>query len=447
MNSRDMTKSKKMHQLPDKGSSSEEIAIQVDQFLAEMTPESAGKLSSTAFWGTSETNALVKETFLKFFSWNALFTFQESAAARIENEVLDICVSLVGGDDNARGNLTSGGTESNFCAFHAMRNWARENHPEITHPEIVAPYSIHSTVHKMCRVLDIKVVTVPQKQDLSADVEGMRSAIGPNTIGIAASAPNWPYACVDPIEALGKIAIQNDLWLHVDACVGAYILPFFRELGEEIPNYDLGVAGVRSISGDLHKYGYAPKPCSTILWRSQTEQSYHYLPVTEWPCGLYLSQGFVGSRPLAPVAAVWALMHHLGREGYRDNAARLLNVRNSIIDKVAEIDSLKTWPTHGPLLQIASDEIDIQLVVGSMEQRGWRLLGVLEPPAIHLTVDLMTDADLQRFLADLEHCVKDILEGKTSKEGLLSYGGVGAEETAPKWLLSAVEIMNAKGAE
>ena len=220
-----------MHQLPDKGSSSEEITLQVDQLLAEMTPESAGKVSSTAFWGTSETNALVKETFLKFFSWNALFSFQESVAARIENEVLDICVSLVGGDDIARGNLTSGGTESNYCAFHAMRNWARENHPEITHPEIVAPYSIHSTVHKMCRVLDIKVVTVPQKLDLSADIEGMRSAIGPNTIGIAASAPNWPYACVDPIEALGEIAIQNDLWLHVDACVGAYILPYCHSSG------------------------------------------------------------------------------------------------------------------------------------------------------------------------------------------------------------------------
>ena len=106
------------------------------------------------------------------------------------------------------------------------------------------------------------------------------------------------------------------------------------------------------MSGDLHKYGYAPKPCSTIIWNSQAEQSFHYLPVTEWPCGLYLSQGFVGSRPLAPVAATWTLMHYLGREGYIENARRLLNVRDAIIDKVASIDGLHTWPTHGPLLQI-----------------------------------------------------------------------------------------------
>jgi glutamate/tyrosine decarboxylase-like PLP-dependent enzyme len=429
-----------MYALPDSGSSYSEVTDEIDALFAQMTPETNGKLSSTAFWGVSDAYQLSKETHAKFFSWNALFTFQEGAAAKLENDVLDICMSLVGGGDGTRGNLTSGGTESNFCALHAMRNWAREKFPHIKEPEIVAPYSIHSTVHKMARVLDISVVTVPQLDDLSADLSGIEAAIGPNTIGIAASAPNWPYATVDPIEELGQIAKAKDLWLHVDACVGAYILPFFRDLGEDIPPYDLKVPGVRSISGDLHKYGYAPKPCSTIIWRSQEEQSYHYLPVTEWPCGLYLSQGFVGSRPLAPVAAVWALMHYLGREGYVENARKLLTVRNAIIDKVASIDGLKTWPTHGPLLQIASDDIDIQLVVGSMEQRGWRLLGVLEPPAIHLTVDVLSADQQQKFLSELEESVEDIRSGKTKAEGLLSYGGVGAEETAPKWLLSAVEI-------
>jgi len=432
--------SDEIYKLPEKGASYETVTERVDDLFDAMTPETSGKLSSTAFWGAGDSYDIVKETFLKFFSWNALFTFQESAAAKMENDVLDICIGLVGGDESSRGNLTSGGTESNFCALHAMRNWARERYPEIEKPEVVAPYSIHSTVHKVAKILDITVVTVPQRDDLSADVEALKDAITSNTIGIAASAPNWPYATVDPIEELAAIAVDKDLWLHVDACVGAHILPFFRELGEDIPNYDLSVDGVRSISGDLHKYGFAPKPCSTILWRSQEEQAYHYLPITEWPCGLYLSQGFVGSRPLAPVAAVWALMHYLGKDGYVANAKKLLDVRNQIIERVAGIDGLVTWPTHGPLLQIASDRFDIQLVVGAMEQRGWRLLGVIDPPAIHLTVDVMQSADLDRFLADLEQAVADIVLGKADTEGLLSYGGVGAEESAPKWLLSAVEI-------
>ena len=432
-----------LYDLPATGMSLDDVTADVDALFNSMTPESSGKLSSTAFWGVGEASKLVKETYLKFFSWNALFTFQEAAAARMENEVLDICTALAGGGPQSRANLTSGGTESNFCALHAMRNWAREKHPEVTSPEIVAPYSIHSTVHKTARILDIKVITVPQRDDLSADMDALAAAIGSNTIGIASSAPNWPYGCVDPIEEMAALALENSLWLHVDACVGAYILPFFRELGEEIPAYDLSIEGVRSLSGDLHKYGYAPKPCSTIIWKSQAEQSHHYLPVTEWPCGLYLSQGFVGSRPLAPVAATWALMHYLGREGYIENARRILNVRDAIIDKVASIDGLHTWPTHGPLLQIAADGLNIQYVVGGMESRGWRLLGVNDPPAIHLTVDFMQAADLDRFLNDLEEVVAEIREGRLDTKGMLSYGGVGAKETAPKWLLSAVEIMQA----
>jgi glutamate/tyrosine decarboxylase-like PLP-dependent enzyme len=435
-----------LYLLPETGMSVEEVTADVDALFERMTPENRGKLSSTSFWGDGAAYQLVKDTHQKFFSWNALFTFQEEAAAKLENEVLDICMALAGGSSQTRSNLTSGGTESNFCAFHAMRNWAREKHPEITAPEIVAPYSIHSTVHKTARMLDIRVVTVPQRDDLSADMDALAAVIGPKTIGIAGSAPSWPYGCVDPIEEMAALALEHDLWLHVDACVGAYILPFFRELGEDIPPYDLSIEGVRSLSGDLHKYGYAPKPCSTIIWKSQAEQSYHYLPVTEWPCGLYLSQGFVGSRPLAPVAAIWALMHHFGKAGYIENARRVLDVRNAIIDKVASIDGLHTWPTHGPLIQIASDTLNIQLVVGGMESRGWRLLGVNDPPAIHLTIDYMHSDDLHRFLFDLEQVVSEIRAGRLDTEGLLSYGGVGAAETAPKWLLSAVEIMQAESA-
>jgi sphinganine-1-phosphate aldolase len=362
----------------------------------------------------------------------------------MENDVIDICVSLVSGGEAGRGNLTSGGTESNFCGLHAMRAWAREQKPQITQPEIVAPYSTHSTVHKTAKYLDLKVVTVPQREDLSADVAALAAAIGPNTIGIVGSAPNWPYGHVDPIIEFSDLAIEHDLWLHVDACVGGYILPFMRELGEDIPPYDFSVPGVRSISADLHKYGYAPKPCSTVLWRSQEEQAYHYIPVTEWACGLYLSQSFIGSRPMGPVAGIWALMHYWGREGYLENARNLLHIKRSITEACQRIEGLRTWATQGPLMMIAADDFSIELVVGGMEQRGWRLLGVNNPPAIHLTLDVMAEEDLQRFVGDLEEVCDQIRSGELKEEGLLSYGGVGAAEEAPKWLLSAVEIMEQK---
>ena len=440
-----------LYTLPTRGESHGAVIDKVREFKAAMTPAERGKLSSTAFQGRDEMGQLVYESFLEFLGWNGLFTFQEAAAARMENEVLDICVSLVTGGDaaaaeQARANFTSGGTESNFCGLFAMRSWAREHKPQITEPEIVAPYSTHSTVHKTAKYLDLKVVTVPQKDDLSADVEALAAAIGPNTIGIVGSAPNWPYGHVDPITEFGQLAIEHDLWLHVDACVGGYILPFMRELGEEIPPYDLTVPGVRSMSADLHKYGYAPKPCSTVLWRSQEEQGYHYMPITEWACGLYLSQSFIGSRPMGPIAGIWALMHYWGREGYLSNAQRILEIKRAIAEKCEQEPGLRTWQTQGPLMMVAADDFNIQLVVGGMEERGWRLLGVNTPPAIHLTIDVMEEVDLQRFLDDLGEVCTKIRSGELQEEGLLSYGGVGAEEDAPKWLLSAVEIFDQKQA-
>ena len=430
-----------MHTLPAQGESSSAVMDKIRNFRASMTPSERGKLSSTAFQGRDEMGKLVYESFMEFLGWNGLFSFQEPAAAQMENDVLDICVSLASGGEQGRANLTSGGTESNFCALHAMRAWAREHKSDISAPEIVAPYSTHSTIHKTAKYLDLKVVTVVQNDDLTADFDALSAAIGPNTIGIVGSAPNWPYGHVDPIGQLGQLAIERNVWLHVDACVGAYILPFMRELGEEIPPYDFSVPGVRSMSADLHKYGYAPKPCSTVLWRSQQEQAYHYVPITEWACGLYLSQSFIGSRPLGPVAGIWALMHHWGREGYVENARKLLQIKRTITQACERIEGLRTWPTQGPLMMIAADDFNIEVVVGGMEEKGWRLLGVSNPPAIHLTLDVMEDLDLQRFVDDLDEVCARIRKGELKAEGLLSYGGVGAAEDAPKWLLSAVEIM------
>lgn len=429
------------YRMPEQGMSPVEVVSRVQELRSGMTEDQSGKLAATTFQGHADMKQVTHDAFVEFMDWNGLFTFREPAAARLENDVLDMCMGFMNGGPRARANLTTGGTESNFCALHAIRGWARKNRAGITKPEIVAPYSTHATIHKTARYLDLKVVTVPQLPDLGADVDAIRAAVGPNTIGIVASAPNWPYGKIDPVEELGNIARQHDLWLHVDACVGGYILPFFRELGEAVPLYDFRVPAVRSISADLHKYAYAPKPLSSIHWRSREEQSFHYMPVTDWPCGMYLSQSFVGSRTLGPVAGIWALMHYWGKSGYRENARRILEIKRAIVDRCDAIEGIHAWKTAGPLLMIASDEFDIRLLAGAMEQRQWYFLGVQDPPAIHLTLDVLTDASLRKLLGDLEDTTADIRAGRLTEEGMLTYAGVGARETAPKWLLSALEIM------
>ena len=433
---------------PKKSSSSENILEQLETIKKDMTPDTAGKLSSNSLKGGGDIQDLVEKAHSKFFSQNALFSFQQAGAAKLENDVMDMCVEIMHGGEESRCNITSGGTESIFCALHAMRAQAKIDKPFIRSPEIVAPYSIHSTFSKSAHFLDIKVIRVPVGKDLLADVAAMKAAIGPNTIGIAASAPSWPYGLVDPVEELGQLALEQNLWFHVDACVGGYSLPFMRKAGYDIPLYDFRVPGVSTISADLHKYGYAAKPCSTVLWRSKEEQKHHYVPVTDWPCGLYVSQSFVGSRPLAATAAAWAILKYMGEEGYVANARKIIHVKNAIEAKIDSIDGLSYWPTHGPLMMIQSQgDLSIEMVVGGMTDRGWVLLGVNEPSAIHLTIDPMEDELLAKFLNDLDDVVLAIRSGEVNTEGLLSYGGVGDSETAPKWLLDCVEYMEQKDQE
>lgn len=435
-----------MFRLPQHGQSLDEVKAGYDEALANMTAEMSGKLAATAFWGTDHIQAIVREAYERFGGWNALFTFQEPGAAQIENDVLDACIMLGGGKGSmARGNLTSGGTESNFCALQAMRAWARESRGErLTRPNVIAPHTIHATIHKAAQVLDIDLRTVHHSPFEAVEMAAIEALIDDQTIGLLGSAPSWPFGQVDPIEDMGRTALDHDLWLHVDGCVGTYVLPFFRELGEPIPAFDLSVPGVRSLSGDLHKYGFAPKPLSTILWASAEEQRFHFLPVTDWPCGLYVSQSLVGSRPFAPIAAAWGLFKGLGHAGYLENARQILATRDRILSAANDIEGLTPWPCHGPLVQISGEGLEIKNVIGGMTVRGWNLLGVQQPEAIHLTIDIMTEEALGRFLGDLEEVTAQVRKGEIDAEGLLSYGGVAAEETAPKWLLSAIETMAQK---
>ena len=158
-----------LYNLPAQGRSYDDVISQVRELKQTMTPGQRGKLASTTFQGQKEMQKVLHDAFVEFMDWNGLFSFQEASAAKMENEVLDICVDTMNGGEQGRANLTVGGTESNFSGLQAMRKWARETRPGITTPEIVAPYSTHSTVHKTAQYLDLKVVTVPQKDDLSAD--------------------------------------------------------------------------------------------------------------------------------------------------------------------------------------------------------------------------------------------------------------------------------------
>jgi glutamate/tyrosine decarboxylase-like PLP-dependent enzyme len=316
---------------------------------------------------------------------------------------------LLGGDAATTGHLTSGGTESIFLATHAARQWARQQRPGITEPEIVAAWSAHPAVNKAAHYLGMTVRRVPVGAGFRADVAAMAAAITPRTVMLYGSAPTYSLGVIDPIAELADLARARDLWLHVDACVGGILGPFVRALGHPVPEFGLALRGVSSISADLHKSGYAAKGASVVLFRTAEHQAAGRYDFDDWPTGLYSVNTFTGTRPGGAVAAAWAVMHFLGEAGYRRIAATVMEAKARLVEGLARIGGgLHVW--GAPELWavgFGSDAHDIFTVADRMTTRGWSVGRIREPRGIHLMVTPVHAPIIDEYLADLAHSVNE----------------------------------------
>lgn len=357
---------------------------------------------SRVFRGPPDVQEIGSTAYSMFLSDNGLFSMRTDYLRNVEHDVLDRCLDLLHAPPDAAGTFTSGGSESNYTALHAIREWAREHLPAAAAPEVVVPYSAHPTFSKGCHYFGLKLIRVPLGQDRRADVNAMRAAINQNTVALVGSAPCWPYGLFDPIAALADLASEFGLWMHVDACVGGYLAPFVRELGFPIPDWDFAVPGVQSISADLHKFGYCPKPASTVLWRAEALTRFHHVHPDDWPGGPYKMQGFAGSRTAGPIFAAWAVQQYLGRDGYLKLARDVMAARQVLIDGIRSIPGLVPLDTDLLPMAIGATTLDLQLVMGELRAKGWILVGAADPPLINIPVDAATDATvIGAFLADL----------------------------------------------
>lgn len=411
--------------LPKKGMSRGAIGEHIARMTEKDPPERSALMSIYTNKGSDEVQQVMLEAFAKVYPKNNLVAVMMPGMQQLEDELLSMCADLLsGGEQGIVANITSGGTESVFCAIHAAREWARENKPAVRMPEFIAPFSAHATLNKAGHYLGVRIERVPVASDYRSDMEAMRAAIGPNTIGIYASAPNWPYGTYDRIADCGRLAQEHNLWLHVDACVGGFIAPFARKLGYPIPAWDFAVPGVTSISADLHKYAYAMKPASVVAWRRlELQQKYHYVKVTEWPTVEYSSQGFVGSRSAGPVAAAWAVMHFLGEEGYLRYTKTMMECKQRLIKGIEAIDGLKVIDNELVMLCYVSEDgsVPILEVLAGMERRGWLHFGTMQPPMIQLVLDPKAEPYIGDYLTSLADIVKSIRQGEKFGEGELHY--------------------------
>ena len=429
---------------PKTGYSAEAIESRLAELQETLTPDIQGSLSMHALADSEhfmpEFRVIGDRAYEVFRRFNAIFSAFVPAAGAIEDDVLDMCVEIFQGGETGRCNITAGGTESIYSAMVAMREWARDHKPHITEPELVTPYTAHVAFSRAAHYFGFTIRRVPVGADWRVDPADIEAAITDNTIGIAASAPNWPYGMFDPIEDLAAVALRHDLWFHTDACVGGYIAPFAKKAGYPIPNFDFSVPGVCSISADLHKYGYVPKPCSTVLWRSDEQQKYHYYMASDWPDGPYLAQAMLGSRPFAPTAAAWAILNVMGEDGFTELARQIMSSKQRLVDGIRTVDGLTPWDNDLSLVVVTAEGLDIQQVAGGMRARGWVLLGNEDPPSIHLTVDPMTDEAINLFVNDITAVVDSIREGETVERGSLDYG-LATGRTTPRWIDDAVGLI------
>jgi glutamate/tyrosine decarboxylase-like PLP-dependent enzyme len=395
-----------MKKLPRKGRSSSEVLSTMQELKEADVQWEDGRVWCLVFHAGDEISQFLKEAYTTYFSENALNPTAFPSLKRMETEVVSMAANLLGGDEYTCGNLTTGGTESILMAVKTAREWGREK--GITKPQMVIPVSAHPAFQKAAHYFDVEIVLAPVGKDFRADVRAMKKLINRRTVLLVGSAPQYPQGVVDPIEDIAHLAQKKGILCHVDACVGGLMLPFVRALKYDVPPFDFSVPGVTSMSADLHKYGYAAKGASVVLYRNPELRKHQYFAYTDWPGGIYVSPTMTGTRPGGAIAAAWAIMHRLGFDGYLEITRRVMDVTTKLREGINAIDGLEILGRpHMSVMCIGSTrpDIDIYEVGDNMSERGWHLDRQQSPNTLHLTINQAHIQAADAFLKDLNECV------------------------------------------
>ncbi len=371
-----------------------------------------GFVSGAVYHGDKDHIGFLNRVYALHSQSNPLHADIWPSASKYEAEVVSMTADMLGAGrtrDEICGVVSSGGTESILLAMKTYRDQARKE-KKIRKPEIVVPSTVHAAFDKAAQYFGIKIVHVPVKSDCTADVGAMKKAVGRNTIAMAGSAPCFPHGVVDPIAELSEVARQKGIGFHTDACLGGFVLPWAEKLGYDIPSYDFRLPGVTSMSADTHKYGYAAKGTSVVLYRGRQLRRYQYFTITDWPGGLYFSPTFAGSRPGALSAQCWAAMVAMGEKGYIEATRHILATAEEIKSGIEKIPDLKILGNPLWVIAFASDRVNIYQVMEQMSQKGWSLNGLHKPACVHICVTLRHTRPgvAPRFLADLNSAVAHV---------------------------------------
>jgi sphinganine-1-phosphate aldolase len=395
--------------IPAKGLDRAEVIEQIEEMAArERDRWQDGFASGSVYNGDPEHIEFLNRVYAVTSQANPLHADLWPSTVKFEAEIVAMTANMLGGVPGVCGTVTSGGTESILSAMKVYRDRAYAR--GITEPEMIIPSTAHAAFDKASDYFRITKITVPVGPDGRADVAATEAAITPNTAVIVGSAPCFPNGLVDPIEELAALAAARDIGFHTDGCLGGFVLPWAEKLGADVPPFDFRVPGVTSMSADTHKYGYAAKGTSVVLYRDKELRHFQFYKTSRWSGGLYFSPTFAGSRPGALSAAAWAAMISIGEDGYLDATRRILGAARQVKEGIAKIDGLDI--IGDPLWNIAftAPDLDVYRVLDVLGHHGWSLNGLQDPPSIHLCVTLRHTQPgvIDRFLADLATAVETV---------------------------------------
>jgi len=410
--------SKQQHTFPNKSTSVHELLDTIKSKRAKDIDWRKGRAFCLIYHPGDEREEGIKQIFDQYYADNALNPTATPSIVELETETVSMCADLFHGDEQVCGNVTTGGTESILLAVKTARDWAKQHRPHITQPHVVIPESAHPAFMKAFHYFNIDFTVTRTGKDFSADIAATEAAIASNTILLVGSAPAYPYGVMDPIVDIAALAKRKNLLCHVDACIGGFILPFIKESGYAIPPFDFEVDGVTSLSADVHKYGYAPKGASVVLYKNHELRRFQFSLYTKWAGGIYGSPTMTGTRAGSNIAAAWGALRSIGREGYLEMAKATMDTTERIKKAIRGIDELEIMgETNMCIVAFKSSKIDVFMLADVLNKKGWHFERQQLPPTLHFTINYIHKDVVEEFVADLQASVAEVREKRLQQMG------------------------------
>ena len=398
----------------------QEVLDEMDSMRSRDVRWRDGRAFTLAYNAGPEVVALAEEAYTRFSGENALNTDAFPSLRRMQNDVVAHGLRWTHGDGDSAGFMTSGGTESLILSVRAALRRAEREGRSLVSPNVVLPASAHAAFEKAADYFGVRNIRVPVRNDWRADTDAMLRAVDDQTVLLVASTPGYPQGVVDDVTPLARRAAELRINCHVDACMGGVVLPYLERAGENVAPWDFRVEGVTSISIDLHKYGYSSKGAGLLLHRNKFLRADQTFITDNWLGGTYGSSGILGTKSGGPIAAAWAVLHHLGDEGYERLTVASRRTALLIADYVDSRPDLvlRARPDTTLLCFGVHDEKrhDVFAVADALNSRGWYVDKQSPPKSIHLTVNAVHELVVGEFLSDLTE-IMDTLDGRSGSGG------------------------------